>query len=114
LPIAPRSGRASVRLRLEGDDLAGALKVDAAGSRLASRAGERRRGLRTIGDTLETTVTVYAHEFDSRRRSRQRLAALEARYGEGMATHTPQQTATDEFQATAETVDLQAVRSRAR
>lgn len=56
-----------------------------------------------IGDTLPTTLRVYAHQFDARRRSEQRRAALEARYGgedgyrDGyrMATNTPQQTATE-------------------
>jgi integrase len=52
-----------------------------------------------IGDTLATTLRVYAHEFDAHRRSDARRAALEARYpgGDGyrMATHTPLQTATD-------------------
>ena len=50
-----------------------------------------------IGDTLATTLRVYAHEFDTRRRSDARRAALEARYpGDGyrMATDTPLQTAT--------------------
>lgn len=46
-----------------------------------------------IGDTLPTTLRVFAHEFDARRRSEQRRAALEARYGgeDGyrMATNTP-------------------------
>jgi integrase len=67
-----------------------------------------------IGDTLETTLRVYAHEFDARRRSEQRRAVLEARYGDGMATHTRQQTATDAAQDGAQTVDLQAVRGRGR
>ena len=41
-----------------------------------------------IGDTLATTLKVYAHEFDSRRRSAHRLETLEARYGK-MATESP-------------------------
>ncbi|MGI8429316.1 MAG: hypothetical protein ACR2OB_08435 [Solirubrobacteraceae bacterium] len=47
-----------------------------------------------IGDTLETTLRVYAHEFDTRRRGAQRRTALEARYGPGMATDGAQQSAT--------------------
>jgi integrase len=65
-----------------------------------------------IGDTLETTLRVYSHEFDARRRGAARRAALEARYGDGMATDRPQQTAADGVGASAETVDLQAIRSR--
>ena len=42
-----------------------------------------------IGDTLATTLKVYAHEFDSRRRSAHRLETLETRYGQKMATETP-------------------------
>jgi hypothetical protein len=56
-----------------------------------------------IGDTLATTLKTYTHEFDTRRRSEQRLAALETRYGArdgyrdgyGMATDTPPQAATN-------------------
>jgi integrase len=48
-----------------------------------------------IGDTLATTLRVHSHEFDSARRSGARRAALETRYGTGMATNTPRQTATD-------------------
>jgi integrase len=40
-----------------------------------------------IGDTLQTTLTVYAHEFDVRRRGDQRRKALEARYHDRMAMH---------------------------
>jgi hypothetical protein len=61
---------------------------------------------------LATTLAVYAHEFDARRRGEQRRRALEARYADGnpqagMATHTAQQSATD---ATAEVAYLQAIR----
>lgn len=51
-----------------------------------------------IGDTLATTLRVYAHEFDARRRGEERRAALEQLYGaeDGyqMATNRPLQTAT--------------------
>jgi integrase len=63
-----------------------------------------------IGDTLETTLRVYAHEFDSRRRAQQRRSALEARYGVGMATSSPQQSATDVRCQTGDVADLQAIR----
>jgi integrase len=66
-----------------------------------------------IGDTLATTLAVYAHEFDSRRRGEQRRSALEARYDPGMATHERQQTATAADGQGGEVVDLQAVRSAA-
>ena len=51
-----------------------------------------------LGDRIETVLRVYAHEFDARRRSAERRAALESLYGEDgnqMATNTPLQTATD-------------------
>lgn len=65
-----------------------------------------------IGDALETTLRVYAHEFDARRRSEERRRVLEARYGEGgMATRRPQQSATNNPREEAETLDLQAKRS---
>ena len=52
-----------------------------------------------LGDRVETLHRVYFHEFDARRRSSERRAALEAIYGAGMATgmatQTPQQTATE-------------------
>jgi integrase len=67
-----------------------------------------------IGDTLQTTLAVYSHEFDVRRRGDQRRKALEARYDTGMATHEPQQTATAAVAGGGETVDLQAVRNRGR
>jgi hypothetical protein len=35
-----------------------------------------------LGDRVETVLAVYVHEFDACRRSAQRRAALEARYGE--------------------------------
>jgi integrase len=69
---------------------------------------------RRIGDTLATTLAVYSHEFDAQRRGDQRRKALEARYDPGMATHEPQQTATNGVRVGGETVDLQAVRHRAR
>ena len=67
-----------------------------------------------IGDTLATTLAVYSHEFDARRRGDQRRKALEARYDTGMATHESQQTAADGVRGGDETVDLQAVRNRGR
>jgi integrase len=63
-----------------------------------------------IGDTLATTLSVYAHQFDARRRGEQRRSALEARYDVGMATHTPQQTAAGEAASGAEVADLRAIR----
>jgi hypothetical protein len=65
-----------------------------------------------VGDTLATTLSVYAHEFDARRRGAQRRIALEARYDPGMATDTPQQMATAGGAAGGEVADLQAVRDR--
>jgi integrase len=49
-----------------------------------------------IGDTLQTTLRVYGHEFDSQRRGEQRRAVLEDLYGDGaqMATHTRSQVVT--------------------
>jgi integrase len=38
-----------------------------------------------IGDTLATTLKVYAHEFDSVRRGQERRARLESRYGAAAA-----------------------------
>jgi integrase len=64
-----------------------------------------------IGDTLQTTLAVYSHEFDVRRRGDQRRKALEARYDTGMATHEPQQTAANGVRGGGETFDLQAVRN---
>jgi integrase len=63
-----------------------------------------------IGDTLETTLRVYAHAFDARRRGDQRRRALEARYDAGMATREPPQTATGGNTPSGDPVDLQAVR----
>ena len=62
-----------------------------------------------IGDSIETTLRVYSHEFDAHRRAEQRRSALEARYGDGyrMATDGPRQTATDRD---GETLDLAAAR----
>ena len=34
-----------------------------------------------VGDTIETVLRVYSHEFDAKRRSAQRRASLEERYG---------------------------------
>jgi integrase len=63
-----------------------------------------------LGDRLETVLRVYTHEFDARRRSAGRRAALEQVYGSPkhvgkstglvkdgyqMATHTPSQAITD-------------------
>jgi integrase len=67
---------------------------------------------RRIGDKLATVLAVYAHEFDSRRRGKQRREALEALYDAGMATHTSQQTAAAGAGESAEVADLQAVRDR--
>jgi integrase len=50
-----------------------------------------------LGDRIETILRTYAHEFDARRRSAERQAALEAMYGEDghrMATYTPSQAIT--------------------
>jgi integrase len=69
---------------------------------------------RRIGDTLATTLAVYSHEFDTRRRGDQRRKALEARYDTGMATHTPQQTATNGSAGVADIADLRAVRHTGR
>jgi integrase len=66
-----------------------------------------------IGDTLETTLRVYAHEFDAARRSKDRRRRLEDREAARMATSKPQQTATERPGAPAEVADLQAVRRRA-
>jgi integrase len=52
-----------------------------------------------LGDREATIWRVYAHEFDKRRRSAQRQAALESAYAgmaTGMATSTPAQAITDE------------------
>lgn len=71
-----------------------------------------------IGDTLATTLNVYSHEFDSRRRSEARRGALEARYGaedgNQMATQGPHQSATEQRTAIGHLADLQAVRNRPR
>lgn len=51
-----------------------------------------------LGDRIETVLRVYAHEFDARRGSAERQAALESMYGgmaTEMATHAPSQTITD-------------------
>ena len=50
-----------------------------------------------VGDTIETVLRVYSHDFDAKRRSGQRRASLEERYGMAteMATHAPSQTVTD-------------------
>ncbi len=50
-----------------------------------------------VGDSIETVLRVYSHQFDAKRRSAQRRASLEDRYGgmaTEMATHTPSQTIT--------------------
>lgn len=65
-----------------------------------------------IGDTLATTLSVYAHEFDARRRGEQRRKALEALYDPEMATSKPQQAAAAAAGGAAEVADLQAVRHR--
>jgi hypothetical protein len=52
-----------------------------------------------VGDRIETVLRVYSHQFDAKRRSADRRASLEHRYGvrmaTGMATYTPSQTITD-------------------
>lgn len=50
-----------------------------------------------LGDRIETILRTYAHEFDARRRSAERQAALESMYAgmaTEMATHTPSHTVT--------------------
>lgn len=51
-----------------------------------------------LGDRIETILRTYAHEFDARRRSAERQAALESMYGgkdgDQMATYIPSQTIT--------------------
>lgn len=70
-----------------------------------------------IGDTLRTTLEVYAHEFDASRRAERRRAELEARYsaldGNKMATHIPPQTAIAETAGSAEVADLRDFRNSA-
>jgi len=65
-----------------------------------------------IGDTLATTLRVYAHEFDAERRSELRRGALEARYGGGMATRDPLSPAITGDAETAEVANLQVFRNR--
>lgn len=50
-----------------------------------------------IGDTLQTTLRVYSHEFDQARRGQERRDALERLYGMAteMATDRPSQAVTD-------------------
>ena len=66
-----------------------------------------------LGDALETTLRVYSHEFDARRRGEQRRTALEARYGAGMARDDSQPGATDDPAAPADLAQIRAVRDRA-
>jgi integrase len=56
-----------------------------------------------LGDRVETILRTYVHEFDARRRSAERQAALESLYGmaTGMATHRPSQAITPESQQAA-------------
>jgi hypothetical protein len=63
-----------------------------------------------IGDTLATTLAIYSHEFDARRRGAAQRQALEPRYDAGMATHTPRQGATAANGRIGEVVYLQAIR----
>ena len=63
-----------------------------------------------IGDTLPTTLKTYSHAFDARRRSARRREALEARYGDGMATFSPSRGVTERDGAEANIPDLQAIR----
>ena len=52
-----------------------------------------------LGDTIETVLRVDAHQFDARRRSGERRAALEGLYGSGdgsqMSTDTCRNLTTD-------------------
>jgi integrase len=69
-----------------------------------------------IGDTLATTLRVYAHEFDARRRGEQRHRALEARYGTAdgnpnPADGNPSSIALRDGEG-AEVADLQAIRDK--
>ena len=66
-----------------------------------------------IGDTLETTLRVYSHEFDARRRGEEARAALEARYGAGMARDTAPQGASDTDAAAADLAQARAIRDAA-
>lgn len=66
-----------------------------------------------IGDSIETTLRVYSHEFDARRRAEQRRTALEARYGDGyqMATDSRPQPSSN---GTPEPADLASARAAGR
>lgn len=69
-----------------------------------------------LGDTLATTLKVYAHEFDTRRRSEQRRSQLEARYGAKsgeMATPGSQPTATGRDKPPVDLAALRQVRNGA-
>ena len=70
-----------------------------------------------IGDSIETTLRVYSHAFDARRRGQQRRDALEARYGGGdgdpKARDGDQQTVTDRDGATVDLAQARAARDAA-
>ncbi|MGZ4287718.1 MAG: tyrosine-type recombinase/integrase [Solirubrobacteraceae bacterium] len=51
-------------------------------SRLIAAGWDPVEVAKRIGDRIETVLSTYAHEFDSRRRSAERRAALEGLYGE--------------------------------
>jgi integrase len=65
-----------------------------------------------IGDTLQTTLSVYAHEFDTQRSSERRQARIEALYGAEMATPDAISPANTDEHPIGEVVDLQAKRSQ--
>jgi integrase len=81
-------------------------------SRLIAAGWEPQEVADRIGDTLVTTLKVYAHEFDKRRRSEFRRGSLEALYDPEMATNTPPQPAKSTSGDTAEIADLQVRRHR--
>lgn len=68
-------------------------------SRLIAAGWDPVEIAKRLGDRVETVLRVYAHEWDVRRRSAERRAALEGLYGSRdgyrMATDTPRQAATD-------------------
>jgi integrase len=68
-------------------------------SRLIAAGWDPVEVSKRLGDRIETILRTYAHEFDARRRSAERQAALEQLYGQDgyqMATSTPSQTITPE------------------
>jgi integrase len=68
-------------------------------SRLIAAGWDPVEVAKRLGDRIETVLRVYVHEFDRRRRSGERQAALEQMYGSDgpqMAASTPSQGITDE------------------